>query len=119
MNYHDVLRYIADTYSIIGDHPFEKYPDVTVFRHPYGSKWFAIIMPVSRRKLGIGSDDTIYIMNTKTSIDVITSFINEAGFFPAYHLNKSHWISITLDGSVSPDKVQWFIDVSFNLTKKK
>jgi len=34
---------------------------------------------------------------------------------PGYHLNKKHWITVTLDGSV-PDKIllQW-IDNSYNL----
>ena len=119
MNRHVIERYIAETYSISGDHPFERYPDVTVYRHPYGNKWFAAIMSVSKRKLGLDSSEVIYIMNVKTSVDVIASFINEDGFFPAYHMNKSHWISITLDGSVPFDQIKWFLSVSYNLTKKK
>lgn len=117
MNEHDVKRYIANTYCISGDHPFEKHPDTTIYRHPYNKKWFAIVMPVTKRRLGIDADGSFYIMNVKTSIDVISSFVGETGFFPAYHMNKSHWISIALDGSVSAEKIKWFIDVSYKLTK--
>ncbi len=119
MNERDIELYIADTYFICGDHPFEKHPDTTVYRHPYGNKWFAIVMPVPKRKLGLVGDDSLYIMNVKTSIDVITTFTCEPGFFPAYHMNKSHWISIALDGSVPEEKIKWFISVSYNLTKGK
>ncbi|MBQ6788827.1 MAG: MmcQ/YjbR family DNA-binding protein [Clostridia bacterium] len=118
MNRCEVDSYIGKYYSIKGDHPFEKYPDTTVYRHPYGQKWFAVVMPVPWRRLGKDIDGHVYIMNVKTSIDVITSFLGDVGFFPAYHMNKSHWISIALDGSVSPDKIKWFINVSYSLTKK-
>lgn len=117
MNEYDVEQYITDTYCINGDHPFEKHTDTVVYRHPYNKKWFAIVMPVTKRRLGVDADGSFYIMNVKTSIDVITSFIDEAGFFPAYHMNKSHWISIALDGSVPVEKIKWFIDVSYKLTK--
>ncbi len=117
MNERGVKQYITDSYFISEDRPFEKHPDTVVYRHPYNKKWFAIVMPVTKRRLGVDDDGSFYIMNVKTSIDVITSFIDEAGFFPAYHMNKSHWISIALDGSVSAEKIKWFIDVSYKLTK--
>jgi predicted DNA-binding protein (MmcQ/YjbR family) len=34
---------------------------------------------------------------------------------PGYHLNKRHWITLTLDGSLTPDLVQELIDGSYDL----
>ena len=37
---------------------------------------------------------------------------------PAYHMNKKHWNSIILDGSVPEDQTRSFIDDSYNLVVK-
>jgi predicted DNA-binding protein (MmcQ/YjbR family) len=37
------------------------------------------------------------------------------GIVPGYHLNKRHWNTITLDGSVPPDEVLELIDHSYEL----
>jgi predicted DNA-binding protein (MmcQ/YjbR family) len=34
---------------------------------------------------------------------------------PGYHLNKKHWITVTLDGSVPDDELRLMIDDSYEL----
>ena len=97
--------------------PFEKYPDTTVYRHPYGKKWFAVVMPVPWRRLGKDIDGHVYIVNVKTSIDVITSFLGDVGFFPAYHMNKKHWISVLVDSYADISQIFDVIDDSYELVK--
>ena len=38
---------------------------------------------------------------------------------PGYHMNKKHWNTIIVDGSVSNKQLQGFIDDSYNLVKGK
>jgi predicted DNA-binding protein (MmcQ/YjbR family) len=38
---------------------------------------------------------------------------------PGYHLNKKHWNSITIDGSVPDDVLKQWIDESYMLVVKK
>ena len=48
--------------------------------------------------------------------------IRESGIMPAYHMNKMHWITVLLDGTVPEDNVFQLIDMSFMATasaKKK
>ena len=48
--------------------------------------------------------------------------IQDEGIFPGYHMNKQHWISVLLDGTVSEQRVRDLIDMSFLATasaKKK
>ena len=47
------------------------------------------------------------------------SFLDEIGIFPAYHMSKTCWISVLLDGSVDADTLAFLIDISFELTAKK
>lgn len=48
--------------------------------------------------------------------------VREDGIMPAYHMNKMHWITVLLDGTVTEEKVFGLIDMSFLATassKKK
>ena len=47
------------------------------------------------------------------------SFLQEKGIFPAYHMSKTCWISVLLDGTVSEETLSFLIDVSYELTDKK
>lgn len=38
---------------------------------------------------------------------------------PGYHMNKKHWNTILLDGSISDKEVFAWIDHSYNLVRKK
>lgn len=34
---------------------------------------------------------------------------------PGYHMNKKHWNTISIDGSISDDKIKNFIDESYDI----
>ena len=46
---------------------------------------------------------------------VISMIIQTFGFLPGYHMNKQHWITILLDGSVSEAKTLDFLDMSYDM----
>jgi len=37
---------------------------------------------------------------------------------PGYHLNKQHWNSISIDGTVPNDELKWMVDHSYELVFK-
>jgi predicted DNA-binding protein (MmcQ/YjbR family) len=41
------------------------------------------------------------------------------GVYPAYHMTKSHWVSVALDGSCDDEDVKFILNVSHELTKGK
>ena len=41
--------------------------------------------------------------------------ISTDGFLPGYHMNKQHWITILLDGTVGKSKILDFLDMSYDL----
>ena len=55
----------------------------------------------------------IDVMNVKLDPELITSIKNTKGFAPAYHMNKTHWVSVE-NGKVSDTKIKSLIDMSFN-----
>ncbi len=114
-----LLQYISDRYSVDEEHPWEKYPNHTVFRHQNNKKWFALIMDIPKSRLGLKENEMIDILNVKCDPIVIGSLRQEKGFYPAYHMNKTNWITIALDGSADDEKIKWLLDMSFELTVLK
>jgi predicted DNA-binding protein (MmcQ/YjbR family) len=37
---------------------------------------------------------------------------------PGYHMNKKHWNTIRIDGSVSDEKIREWVDHSYDMVKK-
>ena len=37
--------------------------------------------------------------------------------FPGWHMNKAHWLSVALDGTVEDEKIKFLVDMSYELTK--
>ena len=44
---------------------------------------------------------------------MVGSLLRENGFYPAYHMTKSSWISVVLDGSADDEKIKMLLDISF------
>lgn len=118
MNREQLLQFIAEIYDINADYPWANAPNDMVFRHQDNRKWFALVMKISKQKLGLSEEDFIDILNVKCEPDLIGSLREEHGIYPAYHMNKTNWITIALDGSVSDEKIKWLLDISYDLTKK-
>lgn len=115
-----IIEYIADQYGAEPEYPWEKYPDYAVFRHTDNKKWFALIMTVTRDKLGVEGEGTVDVINLKINDSILhDELVHENGISLGYHMNKQHWITVLLDGSVDEERVENLIDVSFVATGKK
>ncbi|MBR3999922.1 MAG: MmcQ/YjbR family DNA-binding protein, partial [Clostridia bacterium] len=80
--------------------------------------WYALIMRVSRRKFGIDSDEVIDVVNLKLPLEMYGSFGAADGVYPAYHMNKLHWISVLLPDAAD-DLIEFLTNVSYETTKNK
>ena len=112
-------RYILETYPAEDDRPWLEFPQHQVFRHSSNKKWFALAMTVTREKLGLSGEGLIDAVNLKADPLLIDAMVREPGFFPAYHMNKTHWLTAALDGSADEEKLRFLIEMSFDLTKPK
>ena len=110
------LKYCLNTYSTSPDYPFDEDFETAVLRHLDNRKWYAIVMRVSRRKFGFDSDEVIDVVNLKLPTEMFGSFGAADGVYPAYHMNKLHWISVLLPDAPD-DIVQFLVNVSFEATK--
>ncbi len=114
-----VLKWALDTYGSTPESLWAKTPDDVVLRHQSNKKWYAILMKVRRSVLGLDGDDIIDIINVKCDTLEIDFLSQQQGFFHGYHMNKNHWLTILLDGSVPLETVCGLIEQSFDMTAPK
>ena len=118
MTKQEFLEYCFDTYGTSPDYLFDEDFETAVLRHADNRKWYAIVMRVSPRKFGVDSDEVIDVVNLKLPTEMFGSFGAADGVYPAYHMNKLHWISVILPDAPD-DVVQFLVNVSFKATKAK
>ncbi len=119
MDREQLQRFISETYGADPEYPWVKYPDYAVFRHGNNRKWFALVMEISKGKLGLSETEPIEVVNVKCDPRLMGSLREEAGIYPAYHMSKDSWLTVALDGSVSDEKIRWLLDMSYDLTASK
>ena len=112
-------EYIENIYSVSPEYPWDSAPSYAVFRHNSNKKWFGVIMNLPKSKFGIKSDEAFDVINLKCDPILIGNLRNEQGIYPAYHMNKTYWISVALDNTVDDEKIKWLLDLSFELTDVK
>ena len=115
-----LMQYILDTYGIEPDHPFATAPETEVFRNPRNQKWFGIVLGrLSKRCLGLNDDGWADVLNLKCDPIMTHALIDHEKIFPAYHMNKEHWISVLLDSSVTMDELSFLVDLSYRLVDRR
>lgn len=68
----------------------------------------------------MGLDNEELRFNVKCDPDKAIELREEhACVLPGYHMNKKHWNTIVVDGSVSSKQLKEWIDWSFDLVRKK
>ena len=123
MDRQTVFDYIKKKYKVLPEYPWRRYDSNAVFRHNDNKKWFALVMEMQRDKLGFSGTEYVDVVNLKIDDMFFRDMIiRENGILPAYHMNKMHWITVLLDGTVAEEKIFELIDMSFLATasaKKK
>ncbi len=112
-------KYISETYGVTSEYPWIQYPSFAVYRHGNNKKWFAVVMNLHKSKFGLPDDGTVDVVNLKCDPIMTGSLHKEKGIYPGYHMNKSYWISVFLDGTVDDEKLKWLLDISYDLTYAK
>lgn len=117
MNREQTEKLILNSYAgIAQDNPWEKYPEYTVFRHVENNKWFALIMRVKSSSLRLKKEGMVDIINLKAEPELVDDVKKMRWARPAYHMNKRHWVTVLLDGSVPMEKLVPLIELSYQLS---
>lgn len=103
----EVIAHCLSYEGVYEDYPFHD-PNWTVMRHKKSRKTFALIYQ---------KDGLIWI-NVKCDPQWRDFWRSAfAAVVPAYHMNKTHWNSIILDGTIPEKEIRRMIGESYDLTK--
>lgn len=111
-----VIKYVKEKYDNDLEFLWEKFDENAVVRHKENNKWYIVLCTISKRKLGLDSDEIVDIIDLKILPEDIEKVIDNEKYFLGYHMNKKHWFTIILDGSVPIEKIFKFIDISYNIS---
>ena len=113
----EIVDYVKNKYGDELEFLWEKSPKTAVVRRKSTKKWYALILSLSKRKLNLDSDEAVEIINLHNNPEEIEKLIDNKKYFPAYHMNKKHWCTICLDGTIKLEKIYRLIDISYELAK--
>jgi|TARA_R110000850_G_scaffold213546_2_gene339563 predicted DNA-binding protein (MmcQ/YjbR family) len=106
MNYDDAKNYLLSKPAVREDYPFG--PEVMVTK--IKGKMFATL----------GVEKEVGHMNLKCDPDQAQELRDLfESVKPGYHMNKLHWNTIILDGSIPQGEIERMIDHSYGLVVKK
>ena len=118
MTRQELEQFILEEYAVAPEYLWDGDKTSAALRHPNTKKWFGIFMCIPMNKLGLANDSPIGVINVKLDPDFIQTLLsNESGWlFPAYHMNKKHWITITLNDSTKRELAKSLIHEIYRLT---
>lgn len=113
-----LIEYVRTKYDDELEFLWKKFPDNAIWRRKDNKKWYGTLLTVSKRKLGIKSDEIIEIIDLRIQPDKIESLIDNKLYFPGWHMNKKNWYTMILDGSIEFEELCQRIDESYVLATK-
>ena len=134
------IAWIKSKFGAEPDYPWpDDAPNSFVFRCP-NKKWFALVMQIKYRQLGLISgqakncsrnffndsqlntgcqqpytDENVWVVNMKADQNSIPNLVDRKSIFPAWHMNKKHWITILLTAVTDFEKLCELTGKSYEL----
>ena len=108
-----IIQSIEQNYGVRPEYLWEGSPASAALRHQETLKWFGVLMRLDPRKQG-----QVEILVLKALPEQIAEQLGHPGFYRAFHMNKKHWITVVLDGTLEDETIQEGISQSFALTAK-
>ena len=113
-----LMEYCKRNFGTEPEARWEDSPDAYTFKTAKRNKWYALFMTIPYKSLGLAAKGTLDVVNIKLPPEKVLDLIDRVHFYPAYHMNKKHWITIVLDKEVDEPLVQQLLDESYGLVEK-
>lgn len=109
------VQYCLSFADVYEDHPFDKVDtgpteSWTLFRHRRNQKAFVFLYERENKNFANLKCDPLFADLLRGTYSQVTA---------GYHMNKTHWITTPLDGSVPQDEIKAWIAQSYQLTAPK
>lgn len=113
----EIISYIKNKYDDELEFLWDKFPKNAIFRRKDNRKWYATLSNLPQHKIGLTGEENIDIISLRGDTKFVETIIDGKKYFLGYHMNKKHWFTICLNGSISKKEICNLIDESYKLTK--
>lgn len=110
-----ILHFVGERFGTTPDYPWRTYPSYAVLRHAQSGKWYGLLCDLPAAKIKGQGGEIVEVMNIKCGAEVIDLLLAEVGVYPAWHMNKDHWVSVALAEVAQEAAEEWLVR-SFALT---
>ena len=114
----NLVEYVREKYGDELEFLWAKFPKNAIWRRRDTQKWYAVILGVNEKKLGLNSDNEVEVIDLRGEPEEIKNLVDDVNYFVGYHMNKKSWFTIRLDGSVALEKICEHVDKSYTLAIK-
>ena len=115
----NAIEALERRFGSLHEAPWEDDPDSITFKTKLSKKWFAIMMRIPADRLGLKGRNLIDVANIKLPPDKINALIDNVHYFRAYHMNKTHWLSVKLDKDSDISEFLSLAEISYSLAERK
>ena len=114
-----VIEQVRNAYGDELEFLWEKSPKNAILRRKDNRKWYAALLTISKSKLGAFPDEEIEVLDLRAAPEAIPDMVDGKRVFAGYHMNKKHWITLPLDGTLPAEEICAMLDTSYALAKGK
>lgn len=112
-----LVHHIYDHYGDSPEYLWENFPDYAVWRRKDTRTWYALMGKVERRKLGLEGKELVDILDVRMETGELDVLVDGKRYFRGWHMNKKHWCTVLLDGSMAFEELCALVEESFRLAK--
>lgn len=114
-----LIDFVRATFGDELEFLWDTFPENAVWRRKDNRKWYGLLVTISKRKLGLPSDAVVEAVDLRLSPEQMAETVDNARYFPGWHMNKKSWYTMILDGSVPTEELCRRIEESYRLASKK
>lgn len=114
----ELLAYVYEQYGTIPEEPWDKFASYCTLKTKHSKKWYGLFMNIPYAYLMKDKAGYIDVLNVKVKPETIETLVDNHHIFPAYHMNKKHWITIVLDQATDLEFVKGLLNDSYTLVEK-
>ena len=113
-----LMDYCSQRFGTVPDAPWPETPENFTFKTARRNKWYALFMTIPYKSLGLAKAGKVDVLNIKLPPAKIEQLVDRQHFYPAYHMNKKHWLTVMLQKDADISLVQELLAESYQLVGK-
>ena len=75
-------------------------------------------MKIKYKQLGLSGDEELWVVNMKAQSEKNPPLVDHTSIFPAWHMNKKHWITALLTAASDFEKLCELTQKSYELVNR-